>query len=116
MIRGSWFVARGSWLVARDRSRILICVRAALCQAAEEVVAVVASDEWAEPAERSAARAREATEVQEAAEEAQAASGHDADEPAAEVAGVALDAAARSAMLVQQASTMQAPQDATRQA
>ncbi len=77
---------------------------------------MVASDEWAEPAERSAARAREATEVQEAAEEAQAASGHDADEPAAEVAGVALDAAACSAMLVQQASTMQAPQDATRQA
>ena len=79
---------------------------------------MVASDEWAEPAERSAARAREATEVQEAAEEVQAAYGHDADEPAAEVAGavVAEDAAERSAMLVQWVSTMQVPQDATRQA
>lgn len=78
----------------------------------------MASDELAEAAARSAARAREAAEVQEAAEEVQAASGHDADAPAAEVAevGVALDAAERSAMLVQQASTMQAPLDATRQA
>jgi len=83
-------------------------------------VAVVALDELAEAAARSAARALEAAEVQEAAEEVQAASGHDADEPAAEVAGavvvVAEDAAERSAMLVQWVSTMQVPQDATRQA